>query len=148
MPFVVAPLVADQLPVSLEISLSPAALSEAAIYGALTALIFTLWPLARTEHVRAATIFRGTAEATQSWPRLPYLLVIAALVVGLVLISAAFASVPALAFATAGGVLGALVVLALAAIGVRVFGAASGPVARAARQNCAAHGNGCHFQPA
>jgi len=36
-PFVVAPLVADQLPVSLQISLSPAALAEAAIYGALTA---------------------------------------------------------------------------------------------------------------
>lgn len=120
-PFIVAPLVADQLPVSLQISLSPAALSEAAIYGALTALIFTLWPLARTEHVRAATIFRGAAEATQSWPRLPYLLVIVALIIALVLISAAFASVPALAFATAGGVIGALVVLALAAIGVRVL---------------------------
>ena len=120
-PFIVAPLVADQLPVSLQISLSPAALAEAAIYGALTALIFTLWPLARTEHVRAAAIFRGAAEATQSWPRLPYLLMIAALTVVLVLISAAFASVPRLAYATAGGVLVALVVLALAAIGVRAL---------------------------
>jgi len=120
-PFIVAPLVADQLPVSLQISLSPAALAEAAIYGALTALIFTLWPLARTEHVRAAAIFRGAAEATAAWPRLPYLLVIAVLVVALVLISAAFASVPRLAYATAGGVLASLVVLALAAIAVRAL---------------------------
>ncbi len=120
-PFIVAPLVADQLPVTLQISLSPAALAEAAIYGALTALIFALWPLARTEHVRAAAIFRGANEATQALPRLPYLLVIAALVVVLVLISAAFASVPVLAFATAGGVLGALAVLALAACGVRAL---------------------------
>ncbi|MBN2759247.1 MAG: FtsX-like permease family protein [Rhodobacteraceae bacterium] len=120
-PFIVAPLVADQLPVTLQISLSPAALAEAAIYGALTALIFALWPLARTEHVRAAAIFRGANEATQALPRLPYLLVIAALVVVLVLISAAFASVPVLAFATAGGVLGALAVLALAAFGVRAL---------------------------
>jgi len=120
-PFIVAPLVADQLPVTLQISLSPAALAEAAIYGALTALIFALWPLARTEHVRAAAIFRGANEATQALPRLPYLLVIAVLVVVLVLISAAFASVPVLAFATAGGVLGALAVLALAAYGVRAL---------------------------
>jgi putative ABC transport system permease protein len=120
-PFIVAPLVADQLPVSLQIELSGAALAEAAIYGALTALIFTLWPLARTEHVRAAAIFRGAAEATQSWPRLPYLLVIAVLLVVLVLISAAFAAVPRLAYATAGGVLGALVVLALAAMCVRAL---------------------------
>jgi len=120
-PFIVAPLVADQLPVTLQISLSPAALAEAAVYGALTALIFALWPLARTEHVRAAAIFRGANEATQALPRLPYLLVIAALVVVLVLISAAFASVPVLAFATAGGVLGALAVLALAACGVRAL---------------------------
>ncbi|MCC5960945.1 MAG: FtsX-like permease family protein [Rhodobacteraceae bacterium] len=120
-PFAVAPLVADQLPVDLHIGLHPKALVEAAIYGALTALIFTLWPLARTENVRAAVIFRGVDENAQGWPRWPYMLVTLALVGGLVAIAAAFAAVPMLAFATAGGVLGALGVLALAAWAVRAL---------------------------
>ena len=120
-PFAVAPLVADQLPVDLHIGLHPSALVEAAIYGALTALIFTLWPLARTENVRAAVIFRGMDDHAQGWPRWPYMLVTLALVGGLVAIAAAFAAVPVLAFATAGGVIGALAVLALAALGVRAL---------------------------
>ncbi|PZX42327.1 putative ABC transport system permease protein [Roseinatronobacter thiooxidans] len=118
-PFAVAPLVADQIPIELEITVQSRALIEAALYGALTALIFTLWPLARTEHVRAATIFRGVAEASKGWPRWPYLLVTLALVVGLVLVAAGFAAVPYLAYATAGGVIGALAVLSLAALLVR-----------------------------
>ena len=118
-PFAVAPLVADQIPVDLEITVQARALIEAALYGALTALIFTLWPLARTEHVRAATIFRGVAEAAKGWPRWPYMLVTLALVAGLVLVAAGFAAVPRLAYATAAGVIGALAVLTLAALGVR-----------------------------
>lgn len=120
-PFAVAPLVADQVPVDLEIGLHPRALIEAALYGALTALIFTLWPLARTEHVRAATIFRGVSESAKDWPRWPYLLVTAVLIAGLVGIAASFAAVPRLAFATAGGVMLALAILALAAIAVRAL---------------------------
>ncbi|MGP9788385.1 ABC transporter permease [Roseinatronobacter sp. NSM] len=118
-PFAVAPLVADQLPIDLQIGLHPPALLEAAIYGALTALIFTLWPLARTENVRAAVIFRGLDIAAQGRPRWPYMLVTLALVAVLVAVAAGFAAVPMLALATAGGVIGALAVLALAAWGVR-----------------------------
>lgn len=119
-PFIVAPFVTDTLPVPLDINVQPRALLEAAIYGLLTALIFTLWPLARTEHVRAATIFRDAGGAG-AWPRWPFLLVIAGLVAALVGIAAAFASVPMLAFATAGGVIGALVILALAASALRAI---------------------------
>ncbi len=120
-PFAVAPLVIDQIPVDLEIGLHPRALIEAAIYGALTALIFTLWPLARTEEVRAAAIFRGIAEASGRWPRWPYLVATLALVGVLVGITAWFAAVPLLAYATAGGVIGALAVLTVAAILVRAL---------------------------
>jgi putative ABC transport system permease protein len=120
-PFVVAPLVTDTLPVPLDIRVQPRALLEAAIYGSLTALIFTLWPLARTEHVRAATIFRGDDSARTALPRRFYLVLTGALVVALVGVAAAFASVPMLAYATAGGVIGALAVLALAAYGLRVL---------------------------
>ncbi len=120
-PFLVAPLVADQVPIDFVVALQPQALVEAAIYGALTALIFTLWPLARTEHVRAAVIFRGTDEAMGGHPRWPYLLATGGLVAALVGLSAWFAAVPRLAFATAGGVIGALLVLACAAVLLRAL---------------------------
>ncbi|MGY6548692.1 MAG: ABC transporter permease [Roseinatronobacter sp.] len=118
-PFAVAPLVREQVPIDVVIALQPRALMEAAIYGALTALVFTLWPLARTEHVRAAAIFRGAADMQRGWPRWPYLAGIAALVAALVLIAAGFATEPRMAFATAGAVMVALAVLAMAAVGVR-----------------------------
>ena len=118
-PFAVAPFAQAQVPIDLEISLQPRALIEAALYGALTALIFTLWPLARTEDVRAAAIFRGINEAGKRWPRWPYLLATLALVALLVGVAASFAAVPRLAFATAGGVIGALLVLAVAAVALR-----------------------------
>lgn len=120
-PFAVEPLVAPQVPIELEIALQPRALIEAAIYGALTALIFTLWPLARTEDVRAAAIFRGMTDAKGTWPRWPYIVATLALIAGLVGVASAFAAVPYLAYATAGGVIGALAVLALAAEGVRIL---------------------------
>jgi putative ABC transport system permease protein len=120
-PFAVAPFVAAQVPIDLDIAVQPRALVEAAIYGALTAMIFTLWPLARTEDVRAAAIFRGMSEAGKRLPRWPYLLVTALLVGGLVAVAASFAAVPRLAYATAGGVMGALAVLALAALALRVI---------------------------
>ncbi len=120
-PFAVAPLVADQVPVDLVVGLQPRALVEAAIYGAMTALIFTLWPLARTEEVRAAAIFRGMGEVKARWPRWPYLVTTLGLVGLLVLLTAWFAAVPQLAYATAAGVIGALAVLTGAALLVRLL---------------------------
>jgi putative ABC transport system permease protein len=80
-PVLAAPLIEASLPFPAEIRLSPMALVEAAFYGALSALIFTLLPLARTERIRPAALYRG-GEGTRSWPRKRYLaaLVVSALV--------------------------------------------------------------------
>lgn len=120
-PFAVEPIVAGQVPIDLEIALQPRALVEAAIYGVLTALIFTLWPLARTENVRAAAIFRGIAESGQRLPRWPYLVATVGLVGALILVAASFAAMPSLAYTTAAGVIGALLVLSLAAMALRAL---------------------------
>ncbi|OZO45585.1 hypothetical protein CGU37_28700, partial [Pseudomonas fluorescens] len=56
-PVLLAPILTAQLPVPAVFSFYPEPLFEAAVYGLLTALIFTLWPLARTGEVRAATLF-------------------------------------------------------------------------------------------
>ena len=57
-PVVFSPLITASLPVPAMFGIHPAPLFEAAIYGVLAALLFTLWPLARTDEVRAATLFR------------------------------------------------------------------------------------------
>jgi putative ABC transport system permease protein len=119
-PLLAAPLIEASLPFPAEIRLAPTALVEAAFYGALSALIFTLLPLARTERIRPAALYRG-GEGTRTWPRKRYL---AALVVSaLALIGSAtwLSGIPELALGAAGGIVGALLVLALAALGLRAI---------------------------
>ncbi len=120
-PIAVGPLIEAQLPVPVAISVYPAPLAEAALYGVLTALIFTLWPLARTERVRAAALFRDATAPTKGWPSWPYLMVILALAVGLIGAAVTFSGVPTLALGTASGIFGALLILALAAFGIRTL---------------------------
>jgi len=118
-PLALFPIISAQLPVPVAFSLYPAPLAEAALYGALTALIFTLLPLARTEQVRAASLFRDAGGASMTWPRLPYLLVIGFLAIGLSAAAIGFSGTTFLATWTIGGILGALLLLALAAWAIK-----------------------------
>ncbi|PWK59110.1 ABC transporter permease [Roseicyclus mahoneyensis] len=121
LPFVFAPLIAAQLPVPIAFALYPGPLAEAAVYGTLTALIFTLWPLARTEQVRAAALFRDAAGPSRGWPRPVYLIVIAVLSVALIGLATWLSGIPRLALGTAGGIVGALLLLTLSARGIRAL---------------------------
>jgi len=121
LPFVFAPLIAAQLPVPIAFALYPGPLVEAAIYGALTALIFTLWPLARTEQVRAAALFRDASGPARHWPRPVYLVVILALAATLVGLATWLSGIPRLALGTAGGIVGALLLLMLSALAIRAL---------------------------
>lgn len=115
LPFAVAPFITASLPVPAEVSLHPGPLAEAALYGALAALIFTLWPLARVEQVRAAALYREAAGLARRWPRWPFLMVIAGLAALLIALSAWLSGLPRLALWSAGAILAALLVLSLAA---------------------------------
>ena len=53
---------------------------EAATYGALAAAIFSIWPLAQTEQIRPANLFRGGTP--QSWPAARYIMVLVILLGG------------------------------------------------------------------
>ena len=110
LPALLGPLLEDLLPVPALFALYPAPIAEASIYGVLTALLFALWPLARTREVRAASLFRDMAEGGWSWPRLADLILIgfvAALLVisalwfsGIILLAAWFLAGVAAALAT------------------------------------------------
>lgn len=131
-PLALAPVLAAVLPLPAIFAPYPAPLLEAAFYGVLTALIFTLIPLARTEGIRAAALYRGDEGARgRIAPR--HLAVLAALVAALIGGAAVLSGVPQLALWSAFGVMAALAVLLLAALGVR-------RLARAAARSRAARG--------
>ena len=118
-PLLLAPLIAAQLPIPVAFGISAGPLLEAALYGALTALIFTLWPLARTREVRAAALFRDASGPSRALPSWGMLILIAMLVLLLVGLSMWLSGIPTLALYSAGGILGALAILTGAAWGVR-----------------------------
>lgn len=112
-PVVFAGLIEQALPFPADISVYPRPIAEAAFYGTTSAFLFALWPLAQTERIRAAALYRG-GNAGQ-WPRAHYVLTTLALAAALVGGAVWFSGVATLALGTAGGVIGALLVLAGAA---------------------------------
>jgi putative ABC transport system permease protein len=130
LPMLLAPVIETQLPIPAVFSLYPQPLFEAALYGVLTAFLFTLWPLARTEEVRAATLFRDALTSASSFPRLIYVIATA---IGLaVLIGAAawFSGSTRLTLWTSAGLAGALTLLTFSAIAIRKLARAGAPWAR------------------
>ncbi|MFN0115984.1 MAG: ABC transporter permease [Paracoccaceae bacterium] len=119
LPLLAGPLIAARLPIPVDMSLSARPLAEAAVYGALTAALFALWPLARTAEVRTAALFRDLGPGRRAFPSRRVAIALLALLAALVAVAAFASGVPRLALGALGGVAGALVILALAAAGLR-----------------------------
>ena len=62
LPVAVTPLLAGVLPARARLGLYPGPLALAALFGLLTTLVFTLWPLAGVGRVPAAALFRDTVD--------------------------------------------------------------------------------------
>ncbi|MDJ0826492.1 MAG: FtsX-like permease family protein [Rhodobacter sp.] len=118
-PLAFAPLIEARLPLPAAFGLHPAPLAEAALYGALAAALFTLWPLARTEQVRAAALFRDGALHRLAWPRWPYLAVSAAILAALIATAATLSGLVTLTLWSAAGLFAAFVVLIAMALATR-----------------------------
>lgn len=120
LPLLLAPMIAARLPLPVEFALQPGALAEAAFYGVLTAMIFTLWPLSRAQGIRAAALYRDAAGGVDGWPGLRAVLAIVVAAVVLVVVSATLSGAAWLTYWAAAGIAGALVILWGAAVLVRV----------------------------
>ncbi|ASM70928.1 MULTISPECIES: ABC transporter permease [Roseobacteraceae] len=118
-PLLLAPMIEARLPIPAKIAVYPRPLVEAAIYGVLTAFIFTLWPLARAEDVRAATLFRDALGSTRLLPKARYVIAAGVGLALLVGLAGLFSGTWRLTLWMAGGITGALVLLALAAWVIR-----------------------------
>jgi len=118
-PLALAPLIQDRLPVPAVFSVHIAPLAEAALYGLLAAALFTLWPLARTQQVRAAALFRDGAGHATRWPRWPFILTSGVLLFTLVGLAAWFSGLERLTFWSAAGLFLAFLTLLLVGYGLR-----------------------------
>ena len=119
LPVILAPLITSQLPVSAEFALYPQPLGKAALYGVLAALIFTIWPLARTEDIRAATLFRDATAKVRGLPRGRWIALTLVLIGALVGLAAWFSGLVDLTVWSALGLSAAFLVLLLAAGAIR-----------------------------
>ncbi|MEM6940167.1 MAG: FtsX-like permease family protein [Pseudomonadota bacterium] len=129
-PLLLSPIIEARLPVPASFSIYPAPLIEAGIYGLITALAFTLWPLARSEDVRAATLFRDAWEGARRLPAVRYLIAITGLAAALVALAGWFNGSWFLTLWTLGGIAGALTLLALAALLIRALAQRAAGLAR------------------
>ncbi len=116
LPLLFGPLLEARLPVPAAFSLTARPLIEAGFYGILSAALFTLWPLARTENIRAANLFRASNAAVQGWPRPLWLGILAALFAVLVGTAAILSGLMQLTLWAAAGLVGAFLILIGAAM--------------------------------
>lgn len=110
-PLALAPLIEAQLPLPAVFGIHIRPLAEAALYGVLAAILFTLWPLARTEQVRAAALFRGAAQSGMQWPRWPYLILSVIIFALLIALAAWFSGLMRLTLWSALGLFAAFLTL-------------------------------------
>ena len=129
-PMLLAPLIEARLPIPASFAIYPAPLFEAAIYGLLTAFVFTLWPLARAEDVRAATLFRDALGTARLLPAPRYLVWIVVGLGALIGLAGVFSGTWRLTLWTAGGIAFALALLALAATAIRWISRHAAPRAK------------------
>lgn len=118
-PIALGPVISARLPVPAVFAVYPAPMIEAALYSVLSVLIFTLWPLARAREVRAAALYREAAGGRHDWPGWRYVAATVGLLGVLLLAAVLFSSNFRLTLWTAGGILGALGLLTLAAMAVQ-----------------------------
>ncbi|WP_415404494.1 ABC transporter permease [Tateyamaria sp. SN3-11] len=129
-PVALAPVIEARLPIPASFAIYPAPLIEAAIYGLLTAFVFTLWPLARAKDVRAATLFRDALGTSRLLPAPRYLAWIAIGLAALIGLAGLFSGTWRLTLWTAGGIAFALALLALAAGAIRWLSRRAAPRAK------------------
>ncbi len=129
-PALIGPLFAAALPVPALFGLYAAPMAEAAIYGALTAFLFALWPLTQVRRVRAAALFRDSAAPAKSARRAGDIAALLGLLALLIAAALAFSGAPVLAGWFIAGIGAALAALWLVS---KLVGRGAAKAARAAR---------------
>ena len=119
LPILFSSAIEARLPFPAQIVLVPRALAEASVYGVLVALLFVVWPVARTGNIRAAILFRDAALGLTGWPAWRYIGFSALVLAALIAVAARFTGELRLSIWSAVGLGGAFLALAGATALVR-----------------------------
>ncbi len=79
------------IPLPIEPALHPGELALALVYGLMTALAFSLWPLGRAHDVPVGALFRDAVAPQPRWPRKIYIALTAAAAAALITLAVALA---------------------------------------------------------
>jgi putative ABC transport system permease protein len=90
-PYLLAALLRDLLPVPFEPTIAPGELALAALYGLLTAAVFSILPLGRAHDVPVSALFRDKVEPDKGWPRRSYLAIFIIALIALIASAVLFA---------------------------------------------------------
>ncbi|KAA5607428.1 FtsX-like permease family protein [Roseospira marina] len=120
-PFLVQALAGDWLPIRARVAVyaEPALLALAS--GALVALVFAVWPLARARDIPALAIFKGALADPGRWPRPRYLLLLALALGALVAVTALSAVDQRFALVFVAGAAVSMGLFGVAALGVQAL---------------------------
>ncbi|MBO9477614.1 FtsX-like permease family protein [Shimia sp. R11_0] len=119
LPILLGPVIETLLPFPAKFHLYPIPLIEAALYGALAAAIFTLWPLAQVENVRPSALFRDQLGQNRAVPAPRFVLATALLIALLLGLASWLSGSTRLTLWFAAGVAIAMIALSLAGAGLR-----------------------------
>jgi putative ABC transport system permease protein len=112
---------AGALPVPPRLGIYPAPLALAALYGLLTALTFSLWPLGRAQRIPGAALFRDLVTANPGWPSRGILVATAACALALVALVVGTAEQPRFALGFCAGAALTLLLFRLGATALMRF---------------------------
>jgi putative ABC transport system permease protein len=117
-PLVLIETLGHLLPVPIALGVYPLALAEAAALGLLTALAFSLWPVARAREVAAADLFRQSVATGTGRPRRFYQVATAAAALALAALAIVTAVDPRFGAIFVVGAVAVLLILRAGALGV------------------------------
>ncbi|MGK7866378.1 ABC transporter permease [Falsiroseomonas sp. E2-1-a20] len=112
---------AGALPVPPRLGIYPVPLALAALYGLLTALTFSLWPLGRAQRIPGAALFRDLVTANPGWPSRGILVATALCALALVGLVVGTAEQPRFALGFCAGAALTLLLFRLGATGLMAF---------------------------
>ena len=121
LPFLLAGLIGDALPVPPRFGIYPGPLALAALYGVLCAACFALWPLARAREIPPIALFRDQVAPIHARPKAPWIALNAALALGLAGLVVATAQDRNFAAFFCAGAAATLVVFRLGAMGLMLL---------------------------
>jgi putative ABC transport system permease protein len=118
LPLLAADALARVVPIRVATGLFPVPLAIAALFGLLTALVFSVWSIARAVEIPPAGLFRALVSPPRGRPRLVYILATILLALALAVLAIATASDAGFATWFVLGSIAAMIAFRLAAAGI------------------------------